>query len=38
LHLGRERPAHPNVGAERFYERQGFTRFYLYLVLDLGAH
>jgi GNAT superfamily N-acetyltransferase len=27
--------AHTNVGAKRFYEREGFTPFYLDMVLDL---
>jgi GNAT superfamily N-acetyltransferase len=29
--------AHTNVGAKRFYEREGFTPFYLDMVLDLGS-
>jgi GNAT superfamily N-acetyltransferase len=29
--------AHTNAGAERFYEREGFTPFYLDMVLDLGT-
>jgi GNAT superfamily N-acetyltransferase len=29
--------AHTNAGAERFYEREGFTPFYLSMVLDLGS-
>ena len=28
--------AHTNVGAKRFYEREGFTPFYLDMVLDLS--
>jgi GNAT superfamily N-acetyltransferase len=28
--------AHTNVGAKRFYEREGFTPFYLDMVLELG--
>jgi GNAT superfamily N-acetyltransferase len=29
--------AHTNVGAQRFYERAGFTPFYLGMVLDLRS-
>jgi GNAT superfamily N-acetyltransferase len=29
--------AHTNVGAKRFYEREGFTPFYLDMVLDLSS-
>jgi GNAT superfamily N-acetyltransferase len=29
--------AHTNVGAKHFYEREGFTPFYLDMVLDLGS-
>jgi GNAT superfamily N-acetyltransferase len=29
--------AHTNVGARRFYQREGFTPFYLDMVLDLGS-
>src|SRR3954451_9943590 len=29
--------AHTNVGAKRFYEREGFTPFYLGMVLDLSS-
>jgi GNAT superfamily N-acetyltransferase len=29
--------AHTNEGAQRFYEREGFTPFYLDMVLDLGS-
>jgi GNAT superfamily N-acetyltransferase len=29
--------AHTNDGARRFYEREGFTPFYLELVADLGS-
>jgi GNAT superfamily N-acetyltransferase len=29
--------AHTNVGARRFYEREGFTPFYLAMVLDVGS-
>ena len=29
--------AHTNVGAQRFYEREGFTPFYLDMVLELGS-
>jgi hypothetical protein len=29
--------AHTNAGARRFYEREGFTPFYLDMVLELGS-
>jgi GNAT superfamily N-acetyltransferase len=29
--------AHTNEGARRFYEREGFTPFYLEMVCDIGA-
>jgi GNAT superfamily N-acetyltransferase len=29
--------AHTNEGAQRFYEREGFTPFYLDMVLDIGS-
>jgi GNAT superfamily N-acetyltransferase len=29
--------AHTNEGAERFYGREGFTPFYLEMVLDVGS-
>ena len=34
IHVGL---AHTNVGARRFYEREGFTPFYLGMVLDVTS-